>query len=512
MALGVHSVPRPGPALDGPGATLAAARDGRVEFLTPRSNPSRPIPAVGLVAIVDVLIVLSAFVAMIIGINLDQMPNGLDAFLALRITVKNAIVVSSFVAAIAVVLHGAGLYDASRVRRWGDEVRRLLLATIGITVIAAVVPLTGQSRTEVDRWSIVLFAVTTLVALVAFRGLRARLTHDARRRRVLIIGSGPRAIRIYRALCADFQTPYRVLGFVDSPNAAVGVPNSFIGRRTLGRLEDLETLLVGEHVDEVYVGLPVKSHYRQIQNTIETCEHLGVKVLYPADIVDTTLAKPRMLTASDSGPHVQLQMAPEGLLVRVKRCIDVVGALLVLVPVAPIMLAAAVAIRLTSDGPAIYAQERYGHNRRRFRMFKFRTMVQDAEQLQASLESLNEASGPVFKIADDPRITPLGRFLRRTSIDELPQLFNVLRGDMSLVGPRPLPLRDVDRFTRTGDLRRFSMRPGVTCLWQISGRSGIGFDDWIRLDLQYIDRWSLLLDLRILVGTIPAVLRGTGAK
>jgi lipopolysaccharide/colanic/teichoic acid biosynthesis glycosyltransferase len=235
-------------------------------------------------------------------------------------------------------------------------------------------------------------------------------------------------------------------------------------------------------------------------------------VLYPADIVDTTLAKPRMLTASDSGPHVQLQMAPEGLLVRVKRCIDVVGALLVLVPVAPIMLAAAVAIRLTSDGPAIYAQERYGHNRRRFRMFKFRTMVQDAEQLQASLESLNEASGPVFKIADDPRITPLGRFLRRTSIDELPQLFNVLRGDMSLVGPRPLPLRDVDRFTRTGDLRRFSMRPGVTCLWQISGRSGIGFDDWIRLDLQYIDRWSLLLDLRILVGTIPAVLRGTGAK
>ena len=256
MALGVHSVPRPGPALDGPGATLAAARDGRVEFLTPRSNPPRPIPAAGLVAIVDVLIVLSAFVAMIIGINLDQMPNGLDAFLALRITVKNAIVVSGFVAAIAVVLHGAGLYDASRVRRWGDEVRRLLLATIGITVIAAVVPLTGQSRTEVDRWSIVLFAVTTLVALVAFRGLRARLTHDARRRRVLIIGSGPRAIRIYRALCADFQTPYRVLGFVDSPNAAVGVPNSFIGRRTLGRLEDLETLLVGEHVDEVYVGCP----------------------------------------------------------------------------------------------------------------------------------------------------------------------------------------------------------------------------------------------------------------
>ena len=184
-------------------------------------------------------------------------------------------------------------------------------------------------------------------------------------------------------------------------------------RRTLGRLEDLETLLVGEQVDEVHVGLPVKSHYRQIQDTIQTCEHLGVKVLYPADIVDTTLAKPRMLSA-DSGPHVQLQMAPEGMLVRVKRCIDVIGAVVALVPLAPIMLAAAVAIRLTSDGPVIYAQERYGLNRRRFRMFKFRTMVQDAERLQASLESRNEASGPVFKIADDPRITPLGRFLRRT--------------------------------------------------------------------------------------------------
>ena len=236
-----------------------------------------------------------------------------------------------------------------------------------------------------------------------------------------------------------------------------------------------------------------------------------MKVLYPADIVDTTLAKPRMLSA-DSGPHVQLQMAPEGMLVRVKRCSMSSEPWSRWSCWRPLMLAAAAAIRLTSDGPVIYAQERYGLNRRRFRMFKFRTMVQDAERLQASLESQNEAEGPVFKIADDPRITPLGRFLRRTSIDELPQLFNVLRGEMSLVGPRPLPLRDVDALHATGDLRRFSVRPGLTCLWQISGRSGIGFDDWIRLDLQYIDRWSLPLDLRILVRTIPAVLRGTGAQ
>ena len=351
-----------------------------------------------------------------------------------------------------------------------------------------------------------------LDVLTAFHALRARLTHDAQRRRAIIIGTGPRALRIYRALSADVLTPNSVLGFVDAPRASSYVANSFIERRTLGRLDELETLLGREHVDEVYIGLPVKSHYGQIEETIRTCEHLGVKALYPADIVDTTLAKPRALTSGNSGPHVQLEMAPEGVLVRVKRVIDLVGASAALVLLSPIMLATAIAIKLTSEGPVIYAQERYGLNRRRFRMFKFRTMVQNAEGLQASLESLNEASGPVFKIANDPRITPIGWFLRRSSIDELPQFFNVLRGDMSLVGPRPLPLRDVDRFTRSGDLRRFSVRPGVTCLWQVSGRSGVDFDDWIALDLQYIDRWSLILDLVILLRTLPAVLRGTGAR
>jgi exopolysaccharide biosynthesis polyprenyl glycosylphosphotransferase len=237
-----------------------------------------------------------------------------------------------------------------------------------------------------------------------------------------------------------------------------------------------------------------------------------VKVLYQADIVDTVLAKTRVEGALASPLQVHLQMAPEGSRVIVKRVLDVTGAVVGLALVSPLLLVVAAAIKLTSDGPVIYAQERYGLNRRRFRMYKFRTMVADAEQLQASLESRNEASGPVFKIADDPRITPIGRFLRRSSLDEFPQLFNVLRGDMSLVGPRPLPLRDVERFTRSGDLRRFSVRPGLTCLWQISGRSGVGFDEWVALDLQYIDRWSLFLDVSILVRTIPAVIRGTGAK
>jgi lipopolysaccharide/colanic/teichoic acid biosynthesis glycosyltransferase len=178
----------------------------------------------------------------------------------------------------------------------------------------------------------------------------------------------------------------------------------------------------------------------------------------------------------------------------------------------PLMLLAALAVKLTSAGAVIYAQERCGLNRQRFQMYKFRTMVRDADRLQASLESQNEATGPVFKIASDPRITPVGRFLRRTSIDELPQLFNVLRGHMSLVGPRPLPLRDVSRFNRTDDWRRFCVRPGITCLWQVNSRNSSDFDGWIELDLRYIDQWSLALDFLILMRTVPAVLRGTGAR
>jgi lipopolysaccharide/colanic/teichoic acid biosynthesis glycosyltransferase len=160
----------------------------------------------------------------------------------------------------------------------------------------------------------------------------------------------------------------------------------------------------------------------------------------------------------------------------------------------------------------LFAQERYGYMKRRFRMQKFRTMVVEAERLQAALEQWNEAAGPVFKIRNDPRITPVGRWLRRTSLDELPQLWHVLTGEMSLVGPRPLPVRDVGHFAEPWLMRRFSMRPGLTCLWQISGRSDLGFDRWIALDLEYIDRWSLGLDFRILLLTLPAVLSGRGAE
>jgi exopolysaccharide biosynthesis polyprenyl glycosylphosphotransferase len=255
----------------------------------------------------------------------------------------------------------------------------------------------------------------------------------------------------------------------------------------------------------------MKSRYAEIQRVIEECERAGVQSTYSANVFPARLARPR-LTPTGSHPGVAMRVVSDGYQVAIKRAIDIGGAVVGLVMLAPVLAAVALAVKVTSPGPVIFAQERFGWRKRRFRMFKFRTMVPDAEALQAALEGRNEAAGPVFKIHDDPRVTPIGRFLRRTSLDELPQLWNVLRGEMSLVGPRPLPLRDVHRFTHASLMRRFSVRPGLTCLWQISGRSNLGFDEWVRLDLQYIDTWSIRADLSILVRTVPAVLKAVGAS
>ena len=195
-----------------------------------------------------------------------------------------------------------------------------------------------------------------------------------------------------------------------------------------------------------------------------------------------------------------------------KRLFDVVVAVGLVGLLAPVLLLVALTIKISAPtAPILFIQTRLGYHRRRFNILKFRTMVPEAEQLQAQLEALNEAHGPVFKIKHDPRVTPVGRFLRKTSLDELPQLFNVITGDMSLVGPRPLTVRDVERFEAAWLKRRFSVKPGMTCLWQVNGRSETAFDKWIAQDLAYIDQWSFGLDIKILLKTIPVVLQGTGA-
>jgi exopolysaccharide biosynthesis polyprenyl glycosylphosphotransferase len=241
------------------------------------------------------------------------------------------------------------------------------------------------------------------------------------------------------------------------------------------------------------------------------CELHGIFMRFDPEIFDLKIARARAEELEGSG-HITAHSAPmDGWPVLVKRILDVILSLGIILILSPVLLVVALMVKLTSKGPVLFCQERMGRNKRKFLIYKFRTMVPDAEKLQSALEGLNEAAGPVFKIRNDPRITPLGRLLRRSSLDELPQLFNVLRGDMSLVGPRPLPLRDYEGFDQDWQRRRFSVRPGITCLWQVNGRSNIGFEHWMKLDLQYLDEWSIWLDVKILAQTIPAVLRGSGA-
>ena len=196
-----------------------------------------------------------------------------------------------------------------------------------------------------------------------------------------------------------------------------------------------------------------------------------------------------------------------------KQVLDLAGAAILVAAFSPLMLVVAWSIKLTSPGSILFRQRRAGLNGKPFTMLKFRSMVTDAEQRKHELQVLNEMTGPVFKVTNDPRVTPIGRFIRKYSLDEFPQLINVLRGEMSLVGPRPLPLDEVKRFDDLAHRRRLSVKPGITCLWQVSGRNKVNdFRDWVRLDLEYIDNWSLWLDFKILFRTIPVVLLGTGAR
>jgi exopolysaccharide biosynthesis polyprenyl glycosylphosphotransferase len=278
---------------------------------------------------------------------------------------------------------------------------------------------------------------------------------------------------------------------------------------------DTEALIAALHRHSV--GRVVLAFSRmdldKVQKAIAACEAEGVEAWLSTEFIQTSIARPSF-SSLGSRSMLVFRSTPEiSWALFLKNLADRVGAAIGLIVLSPVFLAVAIGIRLTSPGPVVFRQQRAGLHGQPFTMLKFRTMSNDAEQRKADLMELNEMEGPVFKIENDPRVTPLGRFLRRTSIDEFPQLWNVLRGEMSLVGPRPLPVGEVAMFESTVHRRRLSMKPGLTCLWQIRGRSSVtNFNDWVRMDLEYIDNWSLFLDLFIVLRTIPSVLLGIGAK
>ncbi len=389
---------------------------------------------------------------------------------------------------------------------WATVAYHVALQVTGCTAIAGLALLATHPRAIAkDTMAFWLVASVLLWCVRMFLfALHVTVVPRLRKQRqVLIVGSGWRAQQVAQQLHSHPRWNYHLMGFVDSQP-------QFPNLDVLGGIENLEDILMRRPIDEVVITLPVKSKYDDIQNAISICERAGIQSGYSVDMFTMEVTKRRCLDEHDSS-SVILHMVHNDGRQFLKRALDLVGAAVALLLLSPLLLCVAIAIKLTSPGPAIFCQQRYGLNKRRFTMYKFRSMVVDAEKRQKELEPLNETTGPVFKIRNDPRITPIGRLIRQTSIDELPQLFNVLWGDMSLVGPRPLPMRDVGNFEEAWLMRRFSVRPGLTGLWQVSGRSNSTFANWIKLDLEYIDQWSLLLDVRIIARTFPAVIKRDGA-
>ena len=349
---------------------------------------------------------------------------------------------------------------------------------------------------------------------LARRGLwRRRVTDKSHRRNILIVGRRWRVKDAVQAIERIVHPAYRVVGCLDVDDSLRG--NEVCpGVKMLGSMQRFAEILMTESVDEVVFIAPLGRIPGAAQH-IEFAEQIGVVLRFlPNWGLDDVLTVPRVARASYESflgkPVLTLSSSPTdhpGIVL--KHLLDRVLAVAGLLVCLPVMLGIALAIKLTSPGPVYFRQQRLGMNGRRFPMYKFRTMVRDAEGQRAALHKDNEMDGPVFKLACDPRVTPIGRLLRKTSLDELPQLFNILRGEMSFVGPRPPLPGEVEQY-EVWQRRRLSMRPGLTCLWQVGGRNQIGFTDWMKMDLHYIDNWSLSMDFMLLLKTIAVVLKATG--
>lgn len=407
------------------------------------------------------------------------------------------------------------LSNLYRSRRLESEIlvaRDIFIATFLGTVIYFICSLfLGITDAPLYFWSVFWLASATLTIFFRVVLLKTFLEKVRLRGRnlnsVIIVGTNRRAYEFAKMLTDKKELGCQVIGFVDQ---SLHDPQEDIN--ILGTLDNISEILSNNVVDEIIIALPIKSFYDNIQQVVQAAEEQGVPTRFLSHLFDTKIASLNIDFLDDfstlkisSGPHESWQYS-------VKRMLDIVFSIILIVIFLPVMLLAAVAILIDSPGPILYKQLRIGKNKRIFQLYKFRTMVVNAENMQAELEKYNEMDGPVFKIHRDPRVIKVGRWLRAFSIDELPQLFNVLIGEMSLVGPRPLPVRDYSGFDQNWQRRRFSVSPGITCTWQVNGRNNVSFEKWMKMDMEYIDKWSLSLDIMILLKTLPAVLKRHGAS
>jgi exopolysaccharide biosynthesis polyprenyl glycosylphosphotransferase len=428
----------------------------------------------------------------------------------------------SLAAAFVLVSLRLDVYHTRRVETLGKELFALTESGfVAIAVTALVMVLVGRSLPS-DAYAVV--AVSGSVVLIAAR-LVVRLTLRRLRslgrdyRAWMLVGRNPRSAALARDILANPHYGIRILGVVDAPQPdGPGSPASAFAEPPLSDLPFVEyddpasvrDLVKHQAIDEVIITLPLRSFYDEVEDLVRLCSKGGVSVKLPTHSFPATEGSTEVVQLGESRFVTHFSGPNDALSLAVKRAIDLAVASVGLVLVSPLMLAAAIAVKLNSPGPVFFRQTRVGLNGRLFTLLKFRTMVADAEHRRGELASANEADGPVFKMRADPRITRVGRVLRRYYIDELPQLVNVFLAEMSLVGPRPPVPEETDRY-EWWQRRRLSMPPGMTCLWQVaSEHHDMPFERWMELDLQYIDRWSLGLDLRLLFATVSHVVRGQG--
>ena len=410
-----------------------------------------------------------------------------------------------------ILLRIQGFYDPLRTKPLTSPswiiIKTAFMGTLGIGAFIFIFKLHHISRTL-----IFIFVIMSALLLIAEQFIIRFTLRVVRKRRynyreLLIVGTGRRATEIAQKIINHKDWGLKIIGFVDNDPVMVG--RKILEAEVIGTLKDIPKLIKEKVVDEVIFAVP-KNWLNDLEPSIYACEQAGISVRLALNFFDPLIARCQVGDLAGI-PLLTFSTTPQkpGQIL-IKQIFDTVVSFLLLILLSPLFLIAALAIKMSSPGTVFFKQRRCGLNRREFTFYKFRSMVADAEKMKPRLERFNEADGPVFKIENDPRITPVGKFIRKTSIDELPQLFNVLKGDMSLVGPRPPLPSEVKKYEQQQQ-RRLSMKPGMTCTWQISGRSKVDFDTWMKMDLEYIDNWSLILDFKILLKTIPAVLCGKGA-
>lgn len=411
-------------------------------------------------------------------------------------------------ACILLIFKIEGLYDLARSARWLDEVGMIVQGSL-VGVAGSIVFVFYFRELTYSRLMF-LYSLVFLIVLLALSRLLIRAVRFVLRmrgkmlERLLIVGAGAQSLHVMRSVVAQPELGYRIAGFADDER------RDDIGRfHHLGRTDEIEQILLNAQIDQVVIALPSASHDK-ILKIAALCQQLGVTFRIVPDSYELSLSRVDI----NELPGVPLITMHTDTIVGwnrlIKRGVDVLFAVGVLLVSAPVMALTALAVKLDSRGPIFFAQERVGENGRRFKIYKFRSMHINAEALLEKLRAQNEATGPIFKMKHDPRCTRIGRIIRKLSIDELPQFYNILRGEMSLVGPRPPLQREVDLY-QSWHMRRLEAPPGLTGLWQVSGRSKLTFDEMVMLDIFYIENWSLSMDLKIILRTIPAVLFSRGA-